>query len=65
MRIIELTRIVEELREEALYRNYGDVSDSSINDLQDKCREVEEKIALVKHYYDAETQLISDIVVAF
>lgn len=54
-----------ELRDEALYRNYGDVSDTSINDLLERVKEIEDKIALVKHYNDAETQLISDIVVSY
>jgi hypothetical protein len=43
------------LRDEALYRNYGDVTDTSISELQDKCREIEEKISLVKYYSEGET----------
>jgi len=65
LRIIELTKVVVELREEALYRNYGDVSDSSITDLLSRVKEIDDKIALVKHYNEAETQVLSDVVVSY
>lgn len=65
LRIIELTKVVVELREEALYRNYGDVGDSFISDLLSRVKKIDDKIALVKHYNEAEIQVLSDVVVSY